>query len=70
MLKIIKWVAVLVLLPILVIKEIYAVLKESGIEIPEADDVLSSVKEEMKTEPTTEAPADVEVKDYTNKMDF
>jgi hypothetical protein len=63
MLKFIKWVAVLVLLPILVIKEIYTVLQDSGISIPEADDVLSQVKSEMKTGTDS-------TEDYSDKIDI
>jgi len=46
MLKLAKWLGIIILLPILVIREVYAVLAESGISIPDADDVLCNIKEQ------------------------
>ena len=46
MMKLVKWIGIFILLPILVIKEIYVVLKESGIEIPDADELLREMKKD------------------------
>jgi len=70
MLKLIKWTAVLVLLPILVLKEIYSVLKDSGLSIPEADEVLSSVQTEMKNTNSTPKEDTKNTADFSDKMDF
>ena len=70
MMKLVKWIGIFILLPVLVIKEIYVVLKESGIAIPDADELLKEMKN------TDEKPAkkkakkkSKKTKDYTQFMD-
>jgi hypothetical protein len=46
--NLIKWGAIILLFPILLIVELFKVLKEMDIEVPDADDVLDGIKQEMK----------------------
>ena len=58
MLKLVKWIAIVVLLPLLVLKEMYEVFKESGFEISDPNDIINNIKNDTK--PT----------DYSDKIDI
>ncbi len=62
MMKLVKWIGIFILLPILVIKEIYVVLKESGIEIPDADELLREMKKD--SDKPTEKPKETDYSQY------
>ncbi|RLA60977.1 MAG: hypothetical protein DRQ78_09075 [Epsilonproteobacteria bacterium] len=66
MFKLIKWVAITLIMPLLVIKEIYEVFKDAGIEIPDADDVLSEMKNRSPKATETKSNNDA---DYSQFMD-
>ena len=64
MLKLAKWAAIVILLPLIVLKEIWTVLKDAGIEVPDADAVLNNIKEAKAQQECTPE------KDYSDKIDI
>jgi len=68
--KLVKWIGIFILLPILVIKEIYVVLKESGIEIPDADELLKEMKNKEEVATPKKAKKSKKAKKQTDYSEF
>ncbi len=44
----IKWIAIIILMPIIVAIEVYKTLKEAGVEIPDPENTLKDLKQSLK----------------------